>query len=42
MSFLQAMKVYFRGERGTGLALAPVGLVLVAAAIYLSQWYGGP
>jgi hypothetical protein len=41
MSFLDAMDVYFRGEKTVGMAVVPVGLLLGVAAVWLIRWYGG-
>lgn len=41
MSFLEAVEIYFRGERHTGLALVPFGLAMLACGVYLFRFYGG-
>ncbi len=41
MEFLDAVEVYFRGERNTGYAVLPIGLLLLAVAFYLVRNYGG-
>lgn len=42
MGFLEAVELYFRGERVTGYLLIPVGVVAVAAAFYLWRIHGAP
>ncbi len=41
MGFLESVDVYFRGEKTVGLAIIPVGLLLLGAGLYLVRWYGG-
>lgn len=42
MGFLEAVELYFRGERVTGYVLIPVGVIAVAAALYLWRVHGAP
>lgn len=42
MGFLEAVELYFRGERITGYLLIPVGVVAVAAGVYLWRVHGAP
>jgi multisubunit Na+/H+ antiporter MnhG subunit len=41
MGFLEAVDVYFRGEKQVGAALIPVGIVVLGLGIYFWRWYGG-
>ncbi|HTM19961.1 MAG TPA: hypothetical protein VL172_05625 [Kofleriaceae bacterium] len=41
MQFLEAVDIYFRGEKQLGWALVPVGVVLLGAGIGFWRWYGG-
>jgi hypothetical protein len=41
MTFLEAVEVYFRGEKHTGLALVPVGIAFAGAGYYFWRVYGG-
>jgi hypothetical protein len=41
MAFLEAVEIYFRGEKNTGLALVPVGLAFAGAGYYFWRVYGG-
>ena len=41
MQLLEALTTYFRGERGIGMALVPVGFALLALAFYLWRTQSG-
>src|SRR5688572_2927249 len=41
MEFLQAVDVYFRGEKQLGWALVSVGAVMLLAGVGFWRWYGG-
>jgi len=41
VTFLEAVEVYFRGERQTGIALIPIGIAMLVFGIYLWRWSGG-
>jgi hypothetical protein len=41
MDFLEAMDIYFSGEKNTGLFLIPLGLCLVGFGVYMWRSYGG-
>lgn len=42
MGFSEAVDLYFRGERITGYALIPIGVVAVAAGVLLWRAHGAP
>jgi hypothetical protein len=42
MGFLEAVELYFRGERVTGVLMIPVGIVAIASGVYLWRVHGAP
>jgi hypothetical protein len=41
MSFLEAVDVYFKGEKSLAMVLIPLGILLLGLGVWLWRWYGG-